>query len=108
MKISAHDLTKLRLCRAAECGNEAEPYSRLCWTCQRREHVRLHTPPPPAPPTLRCLACGHWKPDQDFGLLSDTRISAGGSPSDRRGRFWSCRACDAKRKRASRAKRDPA
>lgn len=37
MIVSANDLCRTRLCRGDLCEREAEPYSRFCWVCERKE-----------------------------------------------------------------------
>lgn len=101
MITSAHDICTTRLCRAADCTNEAENYSRLCWRCHQRDNPRIHTPPPRLEPTLWCSQCRHHKPDTQFAMRATTDTRS----TKRRGRFYACLGCEAQARRHERAKR---
>lgn len=93
MIISAHYLCITRLCRAEGCERDAENYSRLCYRCQKRQDVRIHTPPPQGEPTLWCSQCRRDKPDTEFPYKDTAGKASGGRTSQRRGRYYACLKC---------------
>jgi hypothetical protein len=101
VKISAHELCKTRLCRATDCGYDAEPYSRLCWSCQRKDdagrRIAMHVIPQRPAEELRCSTCNIWQPDDAFPKKNRTHRDG---RLDRRGRHYECRACSAKRRQS--------
>lgn len=106
--VSAHELTKTRLCQAARCEFDAEPGWALCRTCDKRwragKEIVLHTIVQPKIPDptieLNCTRCGDWKLDDLFSRGKDK------GPA-RRGRKCECRACDTLRRREWRARLTP-
>lgn len=100
--ISAHDICATRLCRAANCTHDAEPYSRFCWLCSRRPRITEHPAHGPLDgPTLRCCTCHAFKPDNEFS------IQRGNKGQHRRERNAECRTCAAQRRVLARALRTP-
>ena len=103
MILSAADLCRTRLCRARDCDRDAETYSLLCASCERKRangrHVALHENPPQLEPQLYCHGCRTWLPDETFGERQPN--SSGYSPT-RRGRRSECHPCEAKRRRECR------
>jgi hypothetical protein len=90
--VSASDLTRTRLCRAENCPNDAENYSRLCWQCERKERLQ-RAATIPHPDELECGACHQWKPDNEFAInVRNTR---------RRRRHHICTKCVRERAQAS-------
>lgn len=93
--LSAHELTKTRLCHARDCEADAEPLSMLCTRCDARwragKQVYMNEVVQPAPvdtaTQLCCTKCGEWKTDDNYGRSTDK------GPA-RRGRKCQCKACD--------------
>lgn len=107
LMVSAHELTKTRLCQARDCEHDAEPLSMLCNRCDKRWRAghQLHMneivqPRAPDPALeLHCTGCKGWKPDAAFALNSEKHL--------RRGRRSECRECCNLRRNAYRLSLDP-
>jgi hypothetical protein len=90
--ISAQDLTRTRICAGANCPEDAEHGSELCWRCTKGAQVRLHQAPEVyTGPTLPCCSHARYFPDQS-SFLPDEAFSAS-NKQERRGRHQECRDC---------------
>lgn len=102
---SAQDVCRMRLCAAAGCPDEASGSGiALCARHDREHraglHVKLHVTPEPGEPVLWCSTCKQDKPDREFS----TRAATKGS-TQRRGRYYACRDCESRARRADKGKR---
>lgn len=104
MIVSAHDVTRVRLCASFGCADDAVGFSDLCERCQREgqcvDEIRVPLPKrySDVGGLLWCSgACAQFKPDAEF-----FKRGVGDESPGRRGRRSSCKQCEIETRRERR------